>query len=167
MTVDCVWIKCSLCCDADICVKSGNKLNRDVLCPHGIFCEQWDTVDAEIKVPLPENPELSSFLKPLADGIFFYKCIIPLGFLLWEVWVAFLRESQLLWQIHATQPVVSAWCFLVFVIHQSWTWTTGFSTCICDLFTCAYTGSWFMVSFKGLLWGRESAENLILGKHKV
>ena len=53
----------------------------------------------------------------------FYNCIVPLGFLLWESWVAVPGESQL-WKSHATQPMVHAECFSVSIISQTLTWTT-------------------------------------------
>ena len=60
--------------------------------------------------------------------LFFYNCIVPMGFPPWEIWVAFPRESQLQ-QSRATQPTVHAGCFSVSVIHQTLTWTTGSLTC--------------------------------------
>ena len=51
-----------------------------------------------------------------------------MGFLPWEIWVAFPRESQLR-QNRATQPTVHAGCFSVSIIHQTLTWTTGSLTC--------------------------------------
>ena len=51
-----------------------------------------------------------------------------MGFLPWEIWVAFSRESQL-WQSHSTQPKVHAGCFSVSTIHWTLTWTTGSLTC--------------------------------------
>ena len=57
---------------------------------------------------------------------FFYNCIVPVGFLPWEVWVAFPGESQLQ-QSHATQPRVHARCFSVST--KLWQWTMGSLTC--------------------------------------
>ena len=54
----------------------------------------------------------------------FYSCIVPMGFLPWENRVAFPGESQLR-QSRATRPAVHAWCFCVFKIHRTRTWTTG------------------------------------------
>ena len=51
-----------------------------------------------------------------------------MGFLPWEIWVAFPRESQLR-QSRATQPTVHAGCFSVSIIHRTLTWTTGSVTC--------------------------------------
>ena len=51
-----------------------------------------------------------------------------MGFLLWEIRVAFPRESQLR-QSRATQPTVDAGCFNVPLIHRTLTWTTGSLTC--------------------------------------
>ena len=54
--------------------------------------------------------------------------IVPLGFLQWEFWIAFPRESQLR-QSRSTQPMVHAGCFSVSIIHRTLTWTTGSLTC--------------------------------------
>ena len=43
----------------------------------------------------------------------FYNCIVPMGFLPWEIRVAFPRGSQLR-QSRATQPTVHAGCFRVY-----------------------------------------------------
>ena len=51
-----------------------------------------------------------------------------MGFLPWEIRVAFPGEIQL-WQSRATYPTVHAGCFSVFIIHQTLTWTTGSLTC--------------------------------------
>ena len=51
-----------------------------------------------------------------------------MGFLPWEIRVAFPGESQL-WQSRATQPTVHAGCFSFSIIHQTPTWTTGSLTC--------------------------------------
>ena len=58
----------------------------------------------------------------------FYSCIVLMGFLPWEIWVAFPGESQLR-QGRATQPTVHAGCFSVFIIHRTLTWTTRSLTC--------------------------------------
>ena len=55
----------------------------------------------------------------------FYNCIVQMGFLPWEIQVAFPGESQLR-QSRATQPTVHARCFSVSIIHRTLTWTTGF-----------------------------------------
>ena len=52
---------------------------------------------------------------------FFNNCIVPLGFLPWEV--------QELWQSCATQPTVHAGWFSVSRIHWTRIWTTGSLTC--------------------------------------
>ena len=44
--------------------------------------------------------------------LYFYNCIVPLGFLPSEIWVAFPGESQLQ-KSRATQPTVQAGCFSV------------------------------------------------------
>ena len=38
---------------------------------------------------------------------YFYNCIVPVGFLPWEIQIAFPGESQL-WQSCPTQPTVNA-----------------------------------------------------------
>ena len=58
----------------------------------------------------------------------FYNCIVPMGFLPWEIRVAFPGESQLQ-QSRATRPTVHAECFSVSLIHQTLTWTTRSLTC--------------------------------------
>ena len=57
-----------------------------------------------------------------------YNCIVRLGFLPWEIRVAFPGESQLR-HSRATQPTVHAGCLSVSINHQTLTWTTGFLTC--------------------------------------
>ena len=65
-----------------------------------------------------------------------------MGFLSWEIWVAFPRESQLQ-QSHATQPMGHARCFSVSIIHQTLTWTTGSLTCTQMLMhVIAHVGVW-------------------------
>ena len=57
------------------------------------------------------------------------SCIVPVGFLPWEIRVAFPGESQLR-QSHTTKPSVHAGCFSVSIFHQTLTWTTqGSLTC--------------------------------------
>ena len=58
----------------------------------------------------------------------FYNCIVPMGFLPWEIRVAFPRGSQLR-QSRATQPTVHAGCFGVSIIHRTLTWTAGSLAC--------------------------------------
>ena len=70
----------------------------------------------------------STFFSSLFFFKTFYSCIVPVGFLPWEIWVAFPGESQLR-QSHATQPTVHAGCFSVSIIHRILTWTTGSLTC--------------------------------------
>ena len=48
----------------------------------------------------------------------FYNCIVPVEFLLQEIRVAFLGESQLR-QSRATQPTGHAGCFTVSIIHRT------------------------------------------------
>ena len=50
-----------------------------------------------------------------------------MGFLPWEIWVAFPGESQLQ-QSRTTQPRVHAGCFKCSILHQTLTWTTGTCT---------------------------------------
>ena len=54
--------------------------------------------------------------------------IVPMGFLPWEIRVAFPVESHLR-QSRATQPRLHAGCFSVSIIHRTQTWTTGSLTC--------------------------------------
>ena len=56
------------------------------------------------------------------------NCIVPLGFLPWEIRVAFPGENQLR-QTRATQPRVHVGCFGVSIIHRTLTWPTGSLTC--------------------------------------
>ena len=58
----------------------------------------------------------------------FYYCIVPMGFLPWEIRVTLFGESQLQ-QSRATQPTVHAECFSVSIIHRTLKWTTGSLTC--------------------------------------
>ena len=58
----------------------------------------------------------------------FYNCIVPIGFLPWEIRVAFPAESQLR-QSRATQRTEHAGCFSVSIIHRPLTWTAGSLTC--------------------------------------
>ena len=51
-----------------------------------------------------------------------------MGFLPWEIRVAFSVESRLR-QSRANQPTVHAGCFSVSIIHRTLTWTTGSLTC--------------------------------------
>ena len=51
-----------------------------------------------------------------------------MGFLPWEIQVAFPRERQLQ-QCRPTQPSVHAECFSVSIIHRTLTWATGSLTC--------------------------------------
>ena len=54
----------------------------------------------------------------------FYNCVVPMGFLPWEIRVAFHEESQLR-QSRATQPSAHAGCLSVSVIHRTPTGTKG------------------------------------------
>ena len=56
------------------------------------------------------------------------NCIVPKGFLPWEIRVAFPGESQL-WQRCTTQPMMHAGCFSVSIIHWTLTWTMGSLAC--------------------------------------
>ena len=51
-----------------------------------------------------------------------------MGFLPWEIWVAFSGESQRR-QSRTTQPTVHTGCFSVSISHHTLTWTTGSLTC--------------------------------------
>ena len=55
----------------------------------------------------------------------FYICNVPMGFLLWEIRVAFPGESQLR-QSRAAQPTVHVGCFNVSIIYRTLTSTAGF-----------------------------------------
>ena len=59
---------------------------------------------------------------------FFYKCIVSMGFLQWEIRVAFPGKSQLQ-QSRATQLRVHAERFGDSIIDRTLTWTTGSFTC--------------------------------------
>ena len=58
----------------------------------------------------------------------FYNCVVQMGFLQWEIQIAFPRESQL-WQSRVAQPKAHAGCFRVSVIHWTLTRTTGSLMC--------------------------------------
>ena len=58
----------------------------------------------------------------------FYDCIVPMGFIPWEIRVDFPGESRLR-QSRAAQPTVHAVCFSVSIIHRTLIWTTGSLTC--------------------------------------
>ena len=47
-----------------------------------------------------------------------YNCIAPIGFLPWEIRVAFPGESQLR-QCRGTQPTMHAGCFSIFIIRRT------------------------------------------------
>ena len=66
--------------------------------------------------------------------VFFYNCIVPLGFLPQEIRVAFPGESQLR-HSRATQPVVNVGCLSVSIIHPTLAWTSGSLTCV-QMLTC-------------------------------
>ena len=55
-------------------------------------------------------------------------CVLPLGFLPWEIRVAFPGESHLQ-QSRATQPTVQAGYSSVSILHRILTWTTRSLTC--------------------------------------
>ena len=61
-----------------------------------------------------------------------------MGFLQWEIQVAFPRESQLQ-QNCTTQLNVHAGCFNVSTIHQTLTWTNGIFNVCTDLYVCDCT----------------------------
>ena len=58
----------------------------------------------------------------------FHNYIVSMGFLPWEIRVAFPGESRLR-QSRATQPTVHVGYFSVSIIHRTLTWTTGSLTC--------------------------------------
>ena len=57
-------------------------------------------------------------IKIVFDFFFVYNSIVPMGFLPWEIQVAFPGESQPQ-QIHTTQCMVYAGCLSVSIIHQT------------------------------------------------
>ena len=57
-----------------------------------------------------------------------YSCIVPMGFLPWEIRVAYPGESQLRLS-RAIHPTLHAGCFSVSIIHRTLAWTTGSLTC--------------------------------------
>ena len=81
------------------------------------FCEQMLRVQTAMNLKWFWQPH--SALTGGIEGppLFFFFCnyIFLFGFLPWEIWIAFLRESQLQ-QSHATQPTVYAGCFGVSMI---------------------------------------------------
>ena len=66
-----------------------------------------------------------------------YSCVVPLGFLPWEIRVAFSDENQQR-QSRATQPTVHTGCFSISIIHRTLTRTTGSLTCLSDHFAWVY-----------------------------
>ena len=70
-----------------------------------------------------DQPFFSSFFFFFSLDI--YNCIIPMGFLPWEIRVVFSGESQLR-QNRATQPTAHAGCCSVSIIYRTPTWTTGY-----------------------------------------
>ena len=77
--------------------------------------------------------------RKLCLHLFLNNCVVPFGFLPWEIQVAFPGESQLQ-QSSTTQPMLHAGCFSITIIHQTLTRITGSLTCICDLFACITYG---------------------------
>ena len=59
----------------------------------------------------------------------------------------------------ATQSMAHAVCFSVSIINWPDMDYMAFSMCKWSFCTCFYTGPWFIVSSKGLLWGLESVQN--------
>ena len=66
--------------------------------------------------------------EPLLFQNLLLQLYCQMGFLPWEIRVAFLWESKLR-QCRATQPTVHAGCFIVSIINRTLTWTTGSLTC--------------------------------------
>ena len=58
-----------------------------------------------------------------------FTTIVQIGFLPWEIRVAFPEESQLR-QSRAIHPAVHVGCSSVSIIHRTLTWTTGSLTCV-------------------------------------
>ena len=61
----------------------------------------------------------------------FNNCIVLLGFLPWEIRIAFTEESQLR-QSCTTQPTAHVGCFSLSIIHQTLTWTTESLMCVTE-----------------------------------
>ena len=111
-----------------------------------------------------ESEQLSECVHTFTFITFFfcYNCIAPMGFLPWEIRVAFPGKSQL-WQSCATQPIVHAGCFSVSTIHWTLTWTTGSSTCAQMLMQAiAHRGVWthIRVCTESWLWEKNPLPQL-------
>ena len=110
----------------------------------GLLCSQQQTytlqwqfyfwnLEKRRQICSGKNQLLSHIAAPSSFFLFFWQhffltTIVPHGFLLCEIQVAFSGESQLQ-QSRATQPTVHAGCFSVSIIHQTLTWTMGSLTC--------------------------------------
>ena len=62
--------------------------------------------------------------------IYFNNCIVPLGFLPWEIWVGSLGKASC--NSCPTQPTMHAGCFSLSISHWTLTWTAGSLTCVSD-----------------------------------
>ena len=91
------------------------------------LCARITTVYwAHLWNPVPHRKETNRLFFTYFFNIYntVYNCIVPMGFLPWEIRVALPRG-----QCHATQPTVHAGCFSVSIAHRPLTRTTGSLTC--------------------------------------
>ena len=84
------------------------------------LCVPLDPLKTSVFSALPNilDARKHLFAEVVYSGTFyftFYNCIAPMGFLPWEIRVAFPGESQLR-QGRASQPTVHAGCFSVSII---------------------------------------------------
>ena len=75
------------------------------------------------------------------------------------------------WEFESLSPVktscnkaVHVGCFSVSIIRRTVTLATGSLRFECDLFACEHTGSWFIMSSEGLLWGIGFTQNFDSGE---
>ena len=90
-----------------------------------IFCGRTGAPAFRLFVPINICSGISAIPQPRSNTA---AVLSHLGFLQWEIRVAFLGESQLR-HSRATQPTVHGGCFRVFKIYWTLTWTTGSFTC--------------------------------------
>ena len=91
------------------------------------LCARITTVYwAHLWNPVPHRKETNRLFFTYFFNIYntVYNCIVPMGFLPWEIQVAFPWESQLR-HCCATQPTVHTGCSSVSITHQTLTYTTG------------------------------------------
>ena len=85
----------------------------------------------------------------------FFTIILQMGFLPWEIRVAFPRESQLP-QSRATHPTVRVACFSVSIIQRTLTWITGSLTCAHTLVHATVYGHRKRVCTESGLWVKKT-----------